>query len=69
MIITHQQCRNAGLCNRGMRKWALDKGLDWNSFVFNGLDSEILLSMGDSRVQKVIDLANKSVEDKNNGKG
>jgi hypothetical protein len=43
-----------GLCMRGLRMWGAHHGLDWDTFVREGLDEEVLAATGDPFALRVI---------------
>lgn len=60
MIITINHARRLGYCAKGLRKWCADKGVDYNDFVINGLDSSALDQFKDDlMVQELIKEAEK----------
>ena len=48
-----------GYCSRGMRDFAERYGLDWEDFLRNGIDAEILRAIDDHMVKAVIAEAEK----------
>lgn len=46
-----------GLCARGARAWAAAHGLDWGSFVREGIDAELLTATGDAMALRVVEHA------------
>jgi hypothetical protein len=46
-----------GLCAVEARKWFSAHGLSWSSFVFNGIESDILLATGDALAARVVEHA------------
>ena len=49
--------KQAGLCSRGLRRFADEHNLDWVSFLESGIDVEAVRHMDDALVQQVIALA------------
>lgn len=51
----------AGLsyCNPGARRWFKLHGLDWNEFIRDGVDSEVLIATGDAMAFAVVEEAKK----------
>lgn len=66
MIIRLEHCRaitgpnGKGYCSRGMREFAQVHNLDWEDFLQNGIDSEVLGAIDDAMVKKVIAEAEKN---------
>lgn len=56
MIIRIEDCRSKKLCSAGLRRFAAKHGLDFQEFVRNGIDSD-LLPKDDSMVQEMIEQA------------
>ena len=55
MIVTLGHLRRApgfgvrdGFCAQGGREWFAYYGLDWNAFVRDGIDAEVIESIGDA---------------------
>lgn len=48
-----------GYCSRGMRAFAERHGFDWEDFVVNGIDVELLKPIDDDMVRAVIAEAEK----------
>lgn len=60
MIITVDHARKLGFCAKGIRRWCANKGLDYNEFVQNGLDSSVLEPFADDvMVQELLKEAKK----------
>jgi hypothetical protein len=61
MKITLQQARSfpiktrQGFCARGMRQFADRYGLDWEQFIREGLDEEVLLATNDAQARRLVD--------------
>lgn len=45
--VTHQDIRVLGYCNRGARAFFAAHGLNWSSFMEQGVDGAVLLETGD----------------------
>lgn len=56
-IVTMRHVRKAGLCSRGLRKFAEEKGLNWDDFLQNGMPLDQVRLIDDAMVQRVADLA------------
>lgn len=46
-----------GYCSKGVREWFKQNGLDYPSFVKNGIDAELLAQTGDAMILRAIDVA------------
>ena len=57
--------RNAKICPPGARQFANKHNIDWQDFLMNGIDADVLLAMNDARVNHIVEVARK---DLNNGK-
>ena len=57
MIITVKHMRKAGYCMSGARKFFIRHGLDWGSFIKNGLDEEFFRRTGDAMALRLIEVA------------
>ena len=53
-----------GYCNRGMRAFAAKHNLDWESFVYNGVDTKLLSHIDDEMLNAVIAEAEKDEQEK-----
>lgn len=49
--------RKAKMCSRGTRAFFLAKGWDFQDFLKNGLDEEILIQTGDAMALQVVEVA------------
>lgn len=49
--------RKAKMCSRGTRAFFLAKGWDFQDFLKNGLDEEILVQTGDAMALQVVEVA------------
>ena len=45
---------NGGYCSRGMRKFAERHSLDWEDFLLNGIDADVLRSIDDEMARAVV---------------
>lgn len=61
MIIRIEDCRAKRLCSAGLRRFAEKHGLDFQEFVRNGIDSD-LLPKNDSTVEEMIEQAKRREE-------
>ena len=57
MRVYHRHVRSMGLCNKGLRKWLSDRGVDWNDFLENGVDANILTASGDHPALEAVRIA------------
>lgn len=55
--ITIDHVRAAGLCVNGSRAWFARHGLDFRSFLREGLTAEALLATGDAMALRVVQYA------------
>ena len=55
--ITIDHVRAAGLCVNGSRAWFAHHGLDFRSFLREGLTAEALLATGDAMALRVVQYA------------
>ena len=56
MKIYMSDIRKAKMCARGSRAFFLSQGWDWQDFLENGIDLEIVKSTNDAMVQQVINM-------------
>lgn len=49
--------RKAKMCSRGTRAFFLAKGWDFQDFLKNGLDEEMLIQTGDAMALQVVEVA------------
>lgn len=49
--------RKANMCSRGTRAFFLARGWDFQDFLKNGLDEEILIQTGDAMALQVVEVA------------
>lgn len=59
MILYMSHVRAAKLCSRGLRAWFKANNLDWDDFLLNGIDSEIVAALDDGISARVIEIARK----------
>jgi hypothetical protein len=52
--ITVTDARRIGYCARGMKTWARPHGLDFASFLKNGIPAEDLLATGDAFAERIV---------------
>ena len=57
VIVTIDDVRAAGLCVNGSRAWFERHGLDFRSFLRDGLDAETLLATNDAMALRVVEHA------------
>ena len=55
--VTVQDLRASRLCFQGTRPWFRRHGLDWQAFLAEGLDAEVLAATGDTLALRVIAIA------------
>ena len=55
LIITVDDVQKAGHCARGARRWFEAHGLDFKSFLKNGIDAELFVEKGDYLAKDVVD--------------
>jgi hypothetical protein len=56
MKIYMSDIRNAKMCARGTRAFFMLHGLDFQDFIKNGIDAEIILSTQDAMAIQVVEL-------------
>lgn len=56
----------AGYCSRGLRLFAKKHDLDWNDFLQNGIDEEIISALDDHMGNVVIEVAHGREKERNN---
>jgi len=56
--IKMEHIRQARMCSRGARAFFLRHGLDWDTFLKEGIDEEKLLDTGDEMARQVVEVAN-----------
>jgi len=54
--VTVDDCRRAGHCAIGIRRWFEYRGLDFRDFLRNGIDVDIFLATGDAYAIRVVQL-------------
>jgi hypothetical protein len=66
MIVHHRHMKAAGLryCNPGARVWFKHHGLDWNQFVNEGINADVLIATGDAMALAVVEEAKKEWAEK-----
>jgi hypothetical protein len=55
--VTIQDLRASRLCFQGARPWFARHGFDWQTFLRDGLDAEVLAATGDALALRVIAVA------------
>lgn len=58
MMITMRDIRAAKMCSRGARQFFERHGLDWSTFLKEGIDAELLAQTGDAMALRVVEVAN-----------
>lgn len=61
LIVTLNDIRAIGFCNKGARVWFDRHGLDWHDFVKNGIDETTLEATGDAMALRAISQARRRV--------
>ena len=56
-VVRLEDCVELGYCARAMRPWFAGHGLDFMSFVAEGLDEETLLALDDDFATKAVEQA------------
>jgi hypothetical protein len=59
LIVCAEDIRAARLCFQGARPWFRRHGLDWQTFLAEGVPSEVLAATGDALALRVIAEAEK----------
>jgi hypothetical protein len=54
LIITMDDCRKAGHCASGVRRWFTDQQIDFREFMRAGIPAATLLATGDALGQQVV---------------
>lgn len=62
MKIYVQDAWDAGYCSKGLRAFAKRHNLDWEDFLQNGIDEEVIVALDDHMGNKVIEVAHGRVE-------
>lgn len=52
---SHMDSITPPYCARGSRRWAEHLGLDWSSFVLNGIPASVLEATGDGMALKLVE--------------
>lgn len=63
MKITIDDVRKAGHCTRGARRWFEAHGMDFRSFLKQGVDAEEFISKGDDAARRVVELKKERLRD------
>lgn len=53
-IVTIADIRKTGHCARGIRRWFDGHGLDFQAFLKNGIEADVLLGTGDALAEQVV---------------
>lgn len=56
MKIYIEDCRRAGHCPSGIRRWFESYGFDFRAFLRNGIDEETFLKTGDAHAIRIVNL-------------
>ena len=59
VVVKVEHCRRLGYCARGMREFFLLHGMDWSSFVRDGVPADALAATGDDMALAAVRLAEK----------
>lgn len=54
--VTIDDCRRAGHCAVGIRRWFEHYGLDFRAFLREGIDEETFLATGDAHAIRIVQL-------------
>lgn len=57
MIVRISHVRKARLCNRGAREWFARQGWNWQEFLDNGIDADLLIATGDPYALRAVEAA------------
>lgn len=56
MRITVTDCRKAGHCATGIKKWFEDHGFDFRAFLRDGIDAHEFIATGDAYAFRVVEM-------------
>lgn len=56
-LILIEDIRKVKGCSRGARAFFKRHGLDWNDFIDNGIEEEVILATGDAMALDVVEAA------------
>lgn len=62
MKIYVQDAWDAGYCSKGLRAFAKRHDLDWEDFLQNGIEEEVIAALNDHMGNKVIEVAHGRLE-------
>ena len=57
VLVLLEDLRTARMCGRAARPWFERQGLDWNEYITNGIDADLLRATGDGLALKVVAVA------------
>lgn len=57
VLVNMRHVRKARLCSRGVRDFLEKHGLDWQAFLKEGIDADLLIATGDAMAIKVAEVA------------
>lgn len=57
MIITMADVRAARMCSRGTREFLARHGVDWKTFLSQGVSADVLIATGDAMALRVVEVA------------
>lgn len=63
VLVTIAHVRAAGLCVHGTRTWFARHGLDFRTFLSQGLPASSLLATGDAMAARVVEVARQGHEE------
>lgn len=55
--------RSAKICRQGARHFADKHNIDWQDFLKNGIDAELLTAINDAQLNQVVEVAKKELSD------
>ena len=56
-LVTIRDLRSALYCSRGSREFFARHNLDWNAFLHEGIDEQLLLATGDEMARRIVEVA------------
>lgn len=54
--------RAVGYCHQGVRRWCAERGINWQDFLDNGVEVEVIRGFGDAQGEIVCRRAEKRAE-------
>lgn len=52
--VTIDDCRKAGHCPSGIRRWFEHYGFDFRDFLRNGIAEDVFLATGDAHAERIV---------------